>query len=124
MHIFSSPSTLQSCSVYNYINTGKPLLVNEIFVLCLLQTFEKCLNRLTTRLFAKLQLQCSSQFHLTQVPISADVLNETFYRYRYMDTSYKLESDPDLFICPACGSNPIAIHIDGNLKLFRYSHVG
>ena len=27
----------------------------------------------------------------------------------------------DLFSCPACSSNPHCVHIDGNMKLYRYN---
>jgi len=61
---------------------------------------------------------------LLQVSISREALNEAFYALRRAELHWEVALNPDLFYCPACTHSPLAVHVDGNLKLFRYSYVG
>lgn len=51
-----------------------------------------------------------------------DVFNYTFSEWRRQEKSYfENLAGGDLFSCPACSTTPHAIHIDGNMKLYRYN---
>lgn len=50
-----------------------------------------------------------------------DVFNYTLSEWRRQEREYFAGLvGGDLFVCPACSHTPHAIHIDGNMKLYRY----
>lgn len=50
-----------------------------------------------------------------------DVFNYTFSEWRRQESKFfETLSGGELFVCPACDDAPHTVHIDGNMKLYRY----
>ncbi|XP_069176795.1 uncharacterized protein [Procambarus clarkii] len=56
--------------------------------------------------------------------INFEAAKRTFQEWRFMQYELANVQSYNKNVCPACHTNPFAIHIDGNKKLFRYEKVG
>ncbi|XP_069193779.1 uncharacterized protein [Procambarus clarkii] len=56
--------------------------------------------------------------------INFEAAKRTFQEWRFMQYELPNVQSYNKTVCPACHTNPFAIHIDGNKKLFRYEKVG
>ncbi|XP_069176683.1 uncharacterized protein [Procambarus clarkii] len=56
--------------------------------------------------------------------INFEAAKRTFQEWRFMQYELANVQSYNKTVCPACHTNPFAIHIDGNKKLFRYEKVG
>lgn len=51
-----------------------------------------------------------------------DVFNYTFSEWRRQEMKFfEVLAGGDIYTCPACEDAPHAVHIDGNMKLYRYT---
>lgn len=57
-----------------------------------------------------------------------DIFNYTMSEWKKQEVNFMSSvvggKQSSLFYCPACGTEPHCIHIDGNAKLFRYDRGG
>ncbi|XP_069176163.1 uncharacterized protein [Procambarus clarkii] len=56
--------------------------------------------------------------------INFEAAKRTFQEWRFMQYELANVQSYNKTVCPACHTNPFAIRIDGNKKLFRYEKVG